>query len=149
MVKRIVLAVSILLFAAPVWASADTGAADAQLIALYTELIALLQKELTILQNPSEPSLVVAPTSGMVPLQVSYTITNTSGTEAIDFGDGHSSGSNGCAKNAQGYCDLSQPIAHLYQFPGTYTVTLYNHQNNKTKIVSTAKVIVGALTSEH
>ncbi len=147
--RKIALAIGIMVLAAPALSFADTGAANAQLVALYTELIALLQKELVILQNPSEPSLVVAPTSGTVPLQVSYTITNTSGTEAIDFGDGHSSGSNGCVKNAQGYCDLSQPIAHLYQFPGTYTVTLYGHQNNKTKIVSTAKVIVGTSTSRH
>src|SRR6185503_3236210 len=92
--------------AARVVAFADNG----QLIALYQQLIQILQKELVLLQGNL---LTITPATGSAPLTATFTINNTLGNEAIDFGDGHSTGSGGCPTNAQGYCDLSKPISHV------------------------------------
>ncbi len=129
MLKRIALVCSAaVLLLTPVFAAADTNSANAaQLVPLYTQLVALLEQEIGLLQNPGHASLSIWPSSGVAPLMVTFILNDSSGTEAIDFGDGHSTGSNGCLKNAQGWCDLSKPIGHTYEFPGTYTVTLYDH----------------------
>ena len=72
-----------------------------------------------------------------------FDVQNPSGTESIDFGDGHMTGSNGCVKNAQGWCDLSHLIGHRYDYPGSYLVTLYAHYAPGTyEILSTTTVRV-------
>ncbi len=143
MKRKIALVLSILLFAAPVLAAADSGAGNTQLTLLYTQLINLLQQELALLQNPTTPSLSIMPAYGAAPLPVIFTLSNPTGTEAIDYGDGHSSGSNGCLRNAQNWCDLSQSVAHTYQYPGTYKVTLYGHPSSTlVQVLSTATVVV-------
>jgi hypothetical protein len=144
MFKRIALACGIALLLAPVFAMADTSPANnPQLVALYTQLVQLLGQELALLQNPSQASLSIWPSSGTVPLAATFMLDSPSGTEVIDFGDGHATGSNGCAKNALGWCDLSQPFGHTYQFPGAYLVTLYRH-TSPTEVValSTSTVTV-------
>ena len=141
MIKRIATLVSIALFALPTFAAAAT---NDQLIALYQQLISVLQQELLALQNSEHAWLSMTPTSGTVPLVVMFTVNHPSQTEAIDYGDGHSSGSNGCTKNALGWCDLSQPVYHSYQLPGTYKVTLYSHEGTRTLILSTNIVTVTA-----
>lgn len=134
MKKTIVGIVAAAALCAPVVAFADNG----QLIALYQQLIQILQQELGILQGGS---LTISPSSGPAPFTAAFTINNPTGTEAIDFGDGHSTGSNGCAKNSQGFCDLSKPVSHTYQFPGSYKVTLYRGQNGA-QTVTTESVTV-------
>ena len=119
----------------PVAAFADNG----QLIALYQQLVAILQQELNILQAKA---LTVTPQTGPAPFTATFTLNNPLGNEAIDFGDGHSTGSSGCTTNAGGYCDLSEPVTHVYQFPGTYTVTLYRGANTSAKVVMTTTVVV-------
>lgn len=147
MLKKILLALGIAVFAVPVFVAADTSSANmSQLVALYTQLVQILEQEITLLQNPAHASLSFSPTSGAAPFIAIFTVNNTSGTEAIDFGDGHSTGSSGCTKNAQGWCDLSKPTVHTYQFPGTYTVTLYDHVGSQAQIVSTSTVTVVSAT---
>ncbi|MBI5470256.1 hypothetical protein HY968_02955 [Candidatus Kaiserbacteria bacterium] len=145
MLKRIAIGFGIVVFAVPVFASAAvvTGNSD-QLIALYTKLVQLLQQELSFLQNKPHASVSVAPSSGPAPLSVVFTVGNRSETEALDFGDGHSTGSNGCKKNQGGYCDLSQPISHTYQLPGSYTAKLYDSSSGEAKVVQTMTVSVNA-----
>jgi hypothetical protein len=145
MLKRIAIGAGIAVLAVPVFASAAvaTGNTD-RLVALYTQLVQLLQQELSFLQSAPHPSVSVMPLSGPAPLVVTFVVGNRSGTEALDFGDGHSSGSSGCSKNAGGYCDLSQPIVHTYQLPGTYMVSLYDAVSGTSKIVSTMTVRVKA-----
>ena len=121
--------------AVPVAAFADNG----QLIALYQQLIALLQQELHLIQ---ENSLSVSPMSGSAPLAVSFTINKVQGNEALDFGDGHSTGSDGCKTNTAGFCDLTGPVMHTYNLPGTYKVTLYRTVNGNAAIVTTNTVTV-------
>jgi hypothetical protein len=134
MKKIIVGVIAALALCVPVAAFADNG----QLIAIYQQLIQLLQQELGILQNGS---LTISPTSGSAPLTVTFTVTNSQGTEAIDFGDGHSTGSSGCKQNTPGFCDLSKSVSHTYQFPGAYKVTLYRGANGA-QIVTTQTVTV-------
>lgn len=112
--------------ATPAIAMADT---TTQLVSLYQQLIGLLTQELALLKaTPAAqaPISIDAP-QGKAPYTALFTLGSLDGTEAVDFGDGHSTGSNGCTKNAQGYCDLGHQIVHTYQLPGTYTVTLYRH----------------------
>ena len=87
-------------------------------------------------------ALGILPASGPAPLTTTFTVNNPTGTEAIDFGDGHSTGSNGCVKNAQGFCDLSKPVLHTYQLPGSYKVTLYRGANAAAVVVTTQTVTV-------
>jgi hypothetical protein len=112
---------------------------DGQLISLYQQLIQLLQQEIQLLQ---QNILTISPVLGKAPLTVTFTLNRALGTEAIDFGDGHSTGSSGCPTNAQGYCDLSKPITHVYQFPGTYKVTVYRGQAQNAQVIVTQFVTV-------
>jgi hypothetical protein len=145
MLKKIAIGIGIVVFAMPVFASAAvaTGNTD-KLVALYTQLVQLLQQELAYLQGKSHSSVSAIPSSGAAPLSVVFTVSNSSGTEALDFGDGHSTGSGGCTKNAGGYCDLSHPITHTYQLPGAYTVSLYDALSGTSKVVQTMTVRVTA-----
>jgi hypothetical protein len=142
--RQFISILSLILFALPAAAFADSVSTNAQLIALYTQLITVLRQELALLQAPSSATLSVTPVSGPAPLTVIFTVNNPSGTEVIDFGDGHSSGSNGCVKNAEGWCDLSKPIEHTYQFSGVYTVALYRHKANTTQTLGTTTVSMAA-----
>lgn len=122
-------------FAVPVAAFAD----NSQLIALYQQLVAVLQQQLSYLQ---QNQLSITPQTGKAPLEVTFTVDVRQGNEAIDYGDGHSSGSGGCKTNAQGHCDLSQPVKHTYALPGTYKVSLLRTINGKASTVMTSTVTV-------
>jgi hypothetical protein len=72
-----------------------------------------------------------------------FTLHNPSGTESVDFGDGQSTGTQGCTKNALGWCDLSGFTFHRYDYPGRYTATLYAHYAPKTyTLLSTTTITV-------
>lgn len=115
----------------PVAAFADSR--SEQLQALYTQLVALLTQELALLKGQQitpalNPALLVIDSpKGKAPYSALITLPERDGTETVDFGDGHATGTNGCALNAKGWCDLGRDVAHTYQYPGTYTVTLYRH----------------------
>ena len=148
MFKKIAVGVSVLVFAVPVFTFADANT-DAQLISLYTKLIELLKQELALLQAQPQTqtptgaaSLSISPNSGSAPLDVTFTLSNKTGTEALDFGDGHSTGSAGCARNAKGYCDLQDRVLHTYSYPGIYKVILYDHPTKDARVVSTATITV-------
>lgn len=121
--------------AVPVAAFADNG----QIVALYQQLISLLQQEINILQAQA---LTISPNTGSAPLTVTFTVNKTLGNEAVDYGDGSSTGSAGCTKNAKGFCDLSQPVQHTYQLPGNYKVTLYRTIDGKAQAIGTYTVAV-------
>jgi hypothetical protein len=132
------------LIVAPVAVSAATN--TSQLESLYTQLIALLKQEIALLKGASASNLVIESPRGTAPYAALIKLPQLDGTEAVDFGDGHSTGSNGCTKNAQGYCDLKHEIAHTYQYPGRYTVTLYRHPAGQKDgvIVTTSTITVEA-----
>jgi hypothetical protein len=114
----------------PVAAFADSR--SEQLQALYTQLVALLTQELALLKGAQAPALnpallVIDQPSGKAPYSALISLPERDGTETVDFGDGHATGTQGCTVNAKGWCDLGQQVAHTYQYPGTYTVTLYRH----------------------
>lgn len=141
MLKKIAVGVGVVVFALPVFAAADTSV-QTQLVTLYQSLIQLLQKELSLLIGPSKASLQVTPPSGPAPLTVTFSLQSPQGNEAIDFGDGHSSGSSGCAKNAQGFCDLSKSVTHEYALPGTYKVLLLRTVGTTAETVTSSSVTV-------
>ena len=63
---------------------------------------------------PTQPTIGATPLSGFVPLNVSFTNTQVAATGWIwDFGDGNYADDNG-----------KQNPNHVYEVPGTYTVTL-------------------------
>lgn len=119
----------------PVAAFAD----NSQLIALYQQLVQILQMQLGILQSQV---LTIDPNNGNAPFTATFTLNNQTGTEAIDFGDGHSTGSSGCPTNAKGYCDLSKPVTHTYQFPGAYKVSVYRGPADTAVVIATQTVTV-------
>lgn len=135
MKKVLIGGVAALALSMPVAVFADNG----QIIALYQQLVQILQQELTILKSQA---LQVSPTAGQAPLEVTVTLGLQKGVEAIDYGDGHSSGSAGCEKNAQGFCDLSKPVKHTYQLPGIYTVKLVRTVEGKVSDVTSTTVTV-------
>lgn len=131
------------MLAAPLAASADSPNAPS-LTSLYAELVQVLKQELSL----TKPSLSIDPSSGPAPFTTIFTLSNKTHTEAIDFGDGHSTGSNGCARNSLGFCDLRDQLVHTYLFPGDYTVTLYRYLGKDPIVVSTSTLHVSpALTS--
>jgi|GEM_PF-4278406 len=136
--KKIAIGTAVLVLAVPVFAAADTNV-QTQLISLYQQLIQLLQQELGILQANA---LSISSTSGPAPFTTTFTVKNPTGTESIDFGDGHSTGSSSCTKNSQGFCDLSASVSHTYQFPGNYKVTLYRGADPNATVVMTQTITV-------
>jgi hypothetical protein len=135
MKKTIAGFVAVAALATPVAVFADNG----QLVALYQQLIQVLQQQINLLK---QGTVTVSPQSGKAPLEVAFTVVDPIGSEAIDFGDGHSTGSDGCEKNAKGFCDLSKSVSHTYQLPGTYKVTLYRGTGKDATIVGTQTVTV-------
>jgi hypothetical protein len=138
MKKKLAIGFAAIVLAIPVIAAADTTV-QSQLISLYQQLIQLLQHEITFL---TQNTLSVSPASGTAPLSVTFTLAKSYGNESIDFGDGHSTGSSGCATNSQGFCDLTKPVSHTYTFPGSYKVTLYRGADPKAVVVTTQTVTV-------
>lgn len=136
--------VAVMMLPASVFAATNTT----QLESLYTQLVALLTQELQLLKDQQSaktgPQLVIDSPRGAAPYAALVTLPYLDGTEAVDFGDGHSTGSNGCALNAGGYCNLAHQVAHTYQLPGTYTVTLYRHSaaHKDGYVVTTSKITV-------
>ena len=141
MLKKIAIGVGVVVFSVPVFAAADTNV-QTQLISLYQSLVQVLQKQLQLLAGPSKGVLQISPQSGPAPLAVTFTLQTVQGNEAIDFGDGHSTGSSGCTKNAQGYCDLSKPVTHQYALPGTYKVSLLRTVGATVETVTSSSVTV-------
>ena len=129
MYKKIGLILSIFALFLPVYASAQVAMDNSgQIVTLYQQLIQLLQQELTLLQSNA---LSVSSATGPAPLSVTFTLHSSTGMEAVDYGDGHATGSGGCVKNSSGKCDLATPFVHTYTLPGTYTVTLYRTTSDK------------------
>ena len=123
-------------------AQTTTTSTESQLVPLYLQLIEDLKEELMVLVPPGHAWLSIIPVYAHVPAYVSFVVQNPSGTEAIDFGDGHSTGSNGCTKNAQGWCELSGIISHSYDTPANYVVSLYDHVGNVQHLLSTTTITV-------
>lgn len=123
--KKYLAGIAIGMALVPVAAFADT-APNAQLLQLYTQLVALLQQELQLLQQGSTQAATLAPASlsGAAPFTALFTVTGLTGQEAIDFGDGAFTGSTGCTRLPSGNCDLSKGAVHTYLFPGTYYARL-------------------------
>lgn len=133
-----------LLFLLPSSAWADTSAANSALVQLYTQLVALLQQELKLLQTSAQ-SVPLTPTAitGTAPFTVLFTLDRLTGKEAVVFGDGHSTGSAGCVRNTYGWCNLqAKELVHTYQFPGTYAAVLI--RGDARTVVSTSTVTVQA-----
>ena len=153
MLKKLVLWFSIAVFSFPAFTFAD-DTANTQLVSLYTKLVELLKQELIILQSQSQSksqesltgraTLSISPNNGVVPLAVVFTLTNKNATESIDFGDGHSTGSAGCVRNAKNWCDLPDNIPHTYSYPGNYKVTLYDHPIKDSRVILTTTVSVSS-----
>lgn len=154
MIRRIAIGFAFMLLAAPALALADTVATSVTvenpLVGLYTQLISLLQQEIALLENPqtasnsntsTSTSLSIYPTTGVAPLFATFVVNDPTGTESINFGNGGTTGTQGCTKNALGWCDLTAPVPHEYQIPGNYTVTLYRHLSSTTiEVLSTSTV---------
>jgi len=139
--KKLATLLSTALLAFPIVASAEV---TTDLTSLYTQLISLLKQEILLLQQQKHPSLTILQPSSAAPSTVVFTVNDRTGTEAIDFGDGHSTGSNGCPKNVFGFCDLFNSLSHVYYIPGAYRVTLYNRVGDVQRTVSSTTVQVTA-----
>ena len=162
MLKRIsALFIGLIMVASPAFAFATTSTDNtSQLVSLYTRLIQLLQKELVLLQNPggvvvnpiqnppqsaTTTSLSIYPHTGVAPLFVTFIVNNPTDYESISFGNGPTTGSNGCPRNTEGWCDLTKPVANKYPVPGIYTVLLYQHTSSTTiQNISTSTITVTA-----
>lgn len=144
MKKHITRLLAIAVLVAPLSVFADTTTERySQLEALYRQLIEVLEKEIVYLNSIPVAALAIEPTSGKAPLDVVFTVLNMSGTEAIDFGDGYSTGSAGCARNAKGWCDLTLSKPHTYRLPADYVVSLYSHPTPTTqKLIGTTTIRV-------
>jgi hypothetical protein len=129
MLKRIAIGVGIVVLSMPIIAAADTSV-QTQLVSLYQQLVQILTQELAMLRaqpvQGNHASMTVSTTTGTAPLNIMVSVSGLAGDESLVYGDGHSAGSSGCAKNNQGFCDLTKSMTHTYQLPGTYTVTLYD-----------------------
>ena len=136
----------------PLAASAQMSAAsdtntNASLIALYTQLIHLLQEEIQLLQGGShvpppsptptpsgDTALTADPSSGPAPLAVSFTGTGVKGGTQyiIDYGDGQNSGPLAALdvcmhlSDGSGGCPKAQ-ASHTYAAAGMYTATLQSY----------------------
>ena len=125
-------------FLFPVVAAADT---NAQLISLYQQLVAVLSQQLQLLTaqpaGATLPVLSIESPEGTAPYAVLFALSTTTGRDAVDFGDGHSTWTDGCAaRAANGWCPVRTELAHTYFFAGTYTVRLFS-QDPKTPIATT------------
>lgn len=113
---------------------------------LYVTPLTVSAQTGTLAVSSATASIAITPLFfGTAPAVTLFVVNNPSGTESIIFGDGTSSGSNGCIKNTQGWCDFSQPVWHTYKYPGTYTVSLYAHYSPGTyQLLSTSTVVIRA-----
>ena len=150
MLKKIAIGLGVVVFSVPIIAAADTNV-QTQLISLYQQLVQILTQELTLLRaqpvQGSHAAMTVSPVTGTSPLEVTIAVSNLTGDESVVYGDGHSVGSSGCAKNSKGFCDLAKPFAHTYQLPGTYIVTLYDKGQGLRQLQTvTITVTAGGLT---
>ncbi len=114
----------------PVAASA-ANTSDPKLAALVQELNQVLDKLNEL--DTAHAHIRILPAYGDAPFTTLFFLSATSSTEALDFGDGHSTGSLGCVKNQYGFCALPAVIGHTYALPGLYKVTLYDHPGKNAK----------------
>ena len=73
-------------------ALAAAGENDAQLVPLYTQLISLLNQKILLLQEAKHPVLSILQPSKAAPSTAVFTVSDRTGTEVINFGDGHATG---------------------------------------------------------
>ncbi len=128
----------VLLFS-PAFAAADT---QSELTSIYAQLISLLRRQVELLQESKRPTLSILSTTGTAPFTAIFTAHDRTGTESIDFGDGVSTGIQGCVKNVFGWCDLSSSVSHVYRTPATYTVFFYSHIKGGVQTLSTNTITV-------
>ncbi len=84
----------------------------------------------------------VTPTSGVVPLTVTFTAGDSSGSESIDFGDGVTSDDLPCPNPYKGECPVNNTsVTHVYPKPGTYIATLWR-EFPSTALASSTIVVV-------
>lgn len=96
-----------------------------ELLSNYLQLIDLLKAQIQLKANPEAVVLTRVQAYGTAPAPILFNLYNPTGYEFVSFGDGLTSTSKDCARNAVGMCDISKPFAHTYTLPGTYTVTLF------------------------
>ncbi len=140
MKKHVAIFVTSALMLMPAFAAADTT--QDQLASIYTQLIGLLKQQIQLLQQSKHPTLSILSAKGSAPFTAVFTVADRTGTESIDFGDGVSTGTQGCTKNAFGWCDLSSSVSHTYRTPGTYNVIFYSHIGGAVQTRSTTTVSV-------
>jgi PKD repeat protein len=102
-----------------------------------------------VVANAVAERLVVTPSSGLLPLSVSFSGNVNSIGYSIDFGDGTTSGSIGCEHGA---CPASTgpnaiSVNHIYQSAGTYTAKLRKHYaSNVATCTGVDCTVVGRVT---
>src|SRR3989344_1895356 len=108
--------------------------------ALVGAYFVLTQKSSTPATSVVSGVFSASPSSGSVPLTVTFTAGKRSFT-AIDFGDGQKTQAplfNACPQTAPATCN-QWVVMHTYSSRGTYSAQLVNGYNNgKPQIVSTA-----------
>ena len=116
------------------------AATDTQLVPLYQQLVTVLKNELLVLAP--DPVLSIEPGTGHAPFTAIFTLSSLTKTDAINFGDGHTTGTLGCPRNALGFCDLHAQFVHTYLFPDTYTISQYRSIGKEQLLVSTTTLTV-------
>ena len=108
-------------------------------------LVQTLNDTLTKLNalDTTHPHISVVTSYGTAPFTTLFMLDGLTGTESIDFGDGHTTGSAGCEKNVLGWCNLGSVIGHTYAFPALYKVVFYQHIDKvSVRILRTTYVLV-------
>ena len=92
--------------------------------------------------NTSRAHLSVISSYGTAPFTTLFALDGLIGTESISFGDGKTTGSDGCTKNVAGWCNLPAIVGHTYAYPALYKVDLYNHVGKNGYLIGTSYVLV-------
>jgi len=164
MIKKLLFsAIGLLLLASPLFASAqsaDTSANTQSLIAVLTQLVQVLERELAQLiaaQGGTQSAQFIAiPTSGTAPLTVQFK-TSVQASDAapyqfnINYGDGTSASNVACPNVGNNPPTCVTTTSHTYASAGTYTATLTSQINAGLDCVVTnpscnQPVVVGSAT---
>ena len=124
----------------PLMASALAVPNSAQIAPLVQELNAAIGKLNAL--NTSHAHLSVISSYGIAPFTTLFALDGLTGTESISFGDGKTTGSDGCTKNVAGWCNLPAIVGHTYAYPALYKVDLYNHVGKNGYLIGTSYVLV-------